>query len=95
MNCLTCLYNNKNYKPKYEGDCPESDDNNGNNKEQNYSSNEKVVLIWIIIIGILIISLVAGFIIYKKYRHKNIGNENDYSDFKGQNISMEDESGIN
>ena len=95
MNCLTCLYNNKNYKPKFEGNCPESEDNNGNNKEHNYSSNEKVVLIWVVIIGILIICLVTGFIIYKKYRYKNIRNENDYSDFKGQNISMEDESGIN
>ena len=94
MNCLSCLYINKNFKPKFEGDCPESEGDNNNPKEENYSSNGKTIFVWIIIIGIIIICLIIGIIIYIK-KIKKYKNEFEYSNFKGQAISMEEQSGIN
>ena len=93
MNCLTCLYTNNNFIPKFEGDCPDSQ--SSDTKDEKNPDNGIGAWVWIIIIFALII-LVLGIIIFRKYKLKNADNVgNDYKNMKGQTISMEDEIGIN
>ena len=93
MNCLTCLYTNKNYKPKFEGDCPESEEQN--NKNENNSKGGNKALIWIIVISIILIVSILGFILYRKYKIKKLNLESDYKSIKGKNVAMEEDIGIN
>ena len=121
MNCLTCLYINKNYNPKFEGDCPdkegkeepkeeeepqneeenqESEDDgkkNDKRKKKDFSNKDNNNgFIWVIVIIIILIVAIIGYILYRKYKNNQYERiRNEMGDFHGQNISMEDESGIN
>ncbi len=90
MNCITCLYNNANFKPKFEGDCPESEKKD--EQKEDKSSQSHMVTTWVvfIIIIILIIAIVA-YIFYKKVKSKEI----DYKSIEGKTISMEEDISIN
>ena len=90
MNCITCLYNNANFKPKFEGDCPESDKKD--EQKEDSSTQSHMVTTWVvfIIIIILIIAIVA-YIFYKKVKSKEI----DYKSIEGKTISMEEDISIN
>ena len=83
MNCLSCLYNNKNFNPKYEGDCPNEDNNN----------NSFMWIVPFVVFILILFVLVIIYIIYK--RKKKQFNDDDYNNLKGTNISMEEEIGIN
>ena len=93
MNCLTCLYTNTDFNPRFEGDCPESGKNeeNNNDKNENYSSSSNAIIWVIVVIVVVLIILVLIFIFYRK----NKNNDIDYKKIKGKVISMEEEAAIN
>ena len=119
MNCLTCLYTNKNYHPKFEGDCPDTEgkeeyeeeqepekeeeneddgkkDDDRRRKEDFSSKDNNNGFIWVIVIVIILIVVIIGIILYRRYKNNQYERiRNGMYDFQGQNISMEDESGIN
>ena len=102
MNCKVCKYSNVDYKTEIEGNCPDSqkdndeddddkDDDKDNDKDDKKGKN---VFLWILYSSIIIIVIVIiGIIILKYCRIKNSG---DYQKLekKGQNISMEDTTGL-
>ena len=90
MNCRECLYNNINFKPPFEGNCPETESNDNGNSEDNSSKSHTAVVVIVIIVIILII-LVVAFLLYRKVKSKDI----DYKNFNGKVISMEEEGAIN
>lgn len=84
MNCLSCLYDNKNFNPKFEGNCPETE----------YIENNNHTFIWVIsIIGIIFIIFIVIFLLYRRRKSRGINNE--YNKYQGSNISMEEGIGIN
>ena len=105
MNCLTCLYINVNFNSKIEGNCPDSenkDKKEDKDKEKDKEKDEEKdiennsVLIWVIPIIIIIVVIIIGIVFYLRYKRNKGGKiENDYNDFRGQNISMEEGIGIN
>ena len=111
MNCKTCKYNNSK-EVLIPGNCPETqeegqkedekDENKNHDNKNDTKKKEKgssKIFVWILSLGIIIIILIIiGIIIYKKFYSQNNNNkQNDYANFKGQDIKLEDEPimGIN
>ena len=102
MNCDICKFNNTQYIPTIEGNCPEKEEDGKKDekeeeeqKEGDYKDTEEESssYIWILYTSIVIIVIIIiGIIIIKFIKNKN--NRKDYSNLggKGQNISMEDTS---
>ena len=96
-NCLSCLYTNNKFSPKFDGDCPDSQGQDPDKKEdQNLASEGSNTWLIVIIIIALIIALAVGVFIFRKYKLNKANNlGNDYNKMQGHNISMEDDIGIN
>jgi hypothetical protein len=90
MNCRECLYTNINFKPQFEGNCPETEYKD-NGKIEDNSSKSNTALVVIIIIVVILIVLVIAFLLYRKMKSKDI----DYKNFNGKVISMDEEGAIN
>lgn len=104
-NCLTCLYTDKKFKPKYENNCPEQDgssdeetteikSDNGEKPPNDDDENNNWIWILIAIILVLAIVIVAAIIYFKKCKKINPEND-DFLKKDGKNISFDDENDIN
>ena len=98
MNCKNCKYINIDYKTEIEGNCPDSqkekEEEEEEEKDNKGSKKGNHSYMWILYVSLtIIVVVIAGILIYKYYIMKK-NSEYRKLEKRGQNISMEDTSGL-